>query len=99
MDDAVKDLVGAFKAQQEETFQFFRSQQLQAEGRETKLDDLLEQTLTGRLSQFAPRSVPVPPAIKPHPVNTSNKPTLLSNASLAEFTSWKETWMDFARCQ
>ena len=67
--------------------------------RDEQLKALLETFSSGQppVPVVSPAPTPhIPAAAKPIAVD---RPTLLSSATLADFTAWSEAWDDYARCQ
>ena len=66
--------------------------------RDEQLKALLETFSSGQppVPVVSPAPTPHIPAAKPIAVD---RPTLLSSATLADFTAWSEAWDDYARCQ
>ena len=64
-----------------------------------------DEQLKALLETFLPGQPPVP-VVAPTPIIPAgakpiavDRQTLLSSATLADFTAWSEAWDDYARCQ
>ena len=74
-----------------------------AERRETRLSEMLEQALQPGFMQQASHggSPPNPTTRAPalsKPVSI-DRPTLLSSSTMSDFIAWEEAWSDYAQCQ
>ena len=79
--------------------QVFHAQVRASAQRDEQLKALLETFSSGQppVPVVSPAPTPhIPAAAKPIAVD---RPTLLSSATLADFTAWSEAWDDYSRCQ